>query len=74
MIVYEKNEKAIWTSNTAFKGTPKFHLDLNSDGTLVLYDATGAVLWKIGNSIFKLWEVGVKAGGLAVYRRGNRGG
>jgi len=39
-----------WSTNTGGKGTAPYHLTLQGDGNLVLYDATSTPLWQSGTA------------------------
>ena len=41
-------ENAFWSSKTLGKGRAPYRLEMQRDGNLVLYDATGAATWSTG--------------------------
>ncbi len=53
LVLYTSNDwsrsSAIWMSNSANKGVAPYRLTMQSDGNLVVYDATNAAMWASGS-------------------------
>lgn len=59
LVIYDKNNKPIWSTNTINWGKPPYKTIMQNDGNLVLYDSTGKPAWSSAGT--KEWTKG--AGG-----------